>query len=273
MNILDKILATKRREVAALHDAQPLEQLREQALAANAPKSFIAALRQSGGPHLIAEVKKASPSKGIIREDFDPVTIGRQYETGGAAALSVLTDREYFHGELSYLTQLAAAVSVPLLRKDFIIDDAQIWEARAAGASAILLIAAALKAPKLAHLYEVATEAGLDVLVEVHDEAEVHRLAESGAPFSLVGINNRDLRTFDVTLETTERLIPLIREVGFADSLIVSESGIFTPAHVARVAQAGAAAVLVGESLMRQSDPGLAASTLMAGSHQGATGR
>jgi len=263
MDILDQILATKRKEVAALRASRSIEELRAEALGSPSPSGFAEALRNPGGPHLIAEVKKASPSKGVIRHDFDPVAIGRQYESGGAAALSVLTDREYFQGDISFLSKLRAAVGLPLLRKDFIIDDLQIWEARAAGASAILLIAGALKAPKLAHLFEMATEAGLDVLVEVHDEAEVNRLAESGAPFHIIGINNRDLRTFEVSLSTTERLVPVIRAAGFQDALVVSESGIFTPVHVARVAAAGVQAVLVGESLMREPDPGVAAARLM----------
>jgi indole-3-glycerol phosphate synthase len=263
VNILDRILATKGEEVAALRRAKPMQQLKAEALATPQPPSFEKALRRPGGPHLIAEVKKASPSKGIIRADFDPVRIGRQYEQGGAAALSVLTDEQYFQGSLAFLTALRAAVALPLLRKDFIIDDAQVWEARASGASAILLIAAALNPQQLASLAATASAAQLDVLVEVHDEEEIDRLAASRVPFQLVGINNRDLKTFEVRLDVTEQLIPVLRRSGFHDAIIVSESGIFTPAHVARVAVAGAGAVLVGESLMREADPGEAAARLM----------
>jgi indole-3-glycerol phosphate synthase len=264
MNILEKILVTKSEEVAALRASLPIADLLARALDTPVPPSLINALRQPAGPHLIAEVKKASPSKGVIRADFDPVGIGLAYESGGAAALSVLTDRQYFQGDLQFLTDLRAAVRIPILRKDFIIDEAQVWEARLAGASAILLIAAALTPVRMAELHRTAMEAGLDVLIEVHDKEEVGLLAESRTPFALIGINNRDLRTFEVSLGVTEALIPVIRQAGFDDALIVSESGIFTPDHVARVAQAGAGAVLVGESLMRQTDPGQAAAQLMA---------
>jgi indole-3-glycerol phosphate synthase len=252
MNILEKILVTKSEEVAALRASLPIADLRARALDTPVPPSLINALRQPAGPHLIAEVKKASPSKGVIRADFDPVGIGLAYESGGAAALSVLTDRQYFQGDLQFLTDLRAAVRIPILRKDFIIDEAQVWEARLAGASAILLIAAALTPVRMAELHRTAMV------------AEVGLLAESRTPFALIGINNRDLRTFEVSLGVTEALIPVIRQAGFDDALIVSESGIFTPDHVARVAQAGAGAVLVGESLMRQTDPGQAAAQLMA---------
>lgn len=259
-DILSRILERKREEVAALRAAEPLERLRERALAAPAVPSFRDALAAPGGPHLIAEVKKASPSKGIIRADFDPVWIARRYEAGGAAALSVLTDRDFFQGSLDFLEQIRRAVALPLLRKDFIIDEAQVFEARAAGASAILLIAAALEPETLGRLHRAAESVELDVLVEVHDMQDVERLEQAGCEARLVGINNRDLRTFHVDLATTEILGAGLRE----HHLLVSESGIFTPDHVARVAAAGARAVLVGESLMREPDPGEAARALLA---------
>ncbi|MBX3729386.1 MAG: indole-3-glycerol phosphate synthase TrpC [Candidatus Sumerlaeia bacterium] len=259
--ILDKILARKREEVAALLAGTSREALRERALAMPAGPGFVAALDAPGGMRLIAEVKKASPSKGVIRADFDPVAIARAYERGGAAALSVLTDRDFFQGDLAYLGAIRGAVALPLLRKDFVIDDAQVHEARAAGASAVLLIAAALKADELGALHATADAVGLDVLVEVHDEADVARVEASGCRLRLVGINNRNLHTFETDLAVTERLGPELAR----RALLVSESGIFTPADVARVAAAGARAVLVGESLMRQPDPAVAARQLMAG--------
>jgi indole-3-glycerol phosphate synthase len=259
--ILDTILNRKREEVAALLRGTSREALRERALAAPAGPGFVAALEGADGPRLIAEVKKASPSKGVIRADFDAVAIARAYERGGAAALSVLTDRDFFQGDLAYLGAIRAAVALPLLRKDFVIDDAQVFEARVAGASAVLLIAAALGADELGALHASADAVGLDVLVEVHDEADVARVEASGCRLRMVGINNRNLHTFETDLAVTERLGPELAR----RALLVSESGIFTPADVARVAAAGARAVLVGESLMRQPDPALAARQLMAG--------
>ena len=259
MTILDTILDTKRREVAALHAQHSLAEWRALAEAAPPVPSFAGALAAPGAPHLIAEVKKASPSKGVIRADFDPVAIARAYAGAGAAALSVLTDRDYFQGHLGYLEAIRRTVAVPLLRKDFIIDESQVFEARKAEASAILLIAAALEPEVLRRLHDVAIAVGLDVLVEIHDEADLERLVASAARPRLVGINNRDLRTFTVDLAVTERLAP---QLGFAE-VVVSESGIFTPADVARVVAAGARAVLVGESLMRQSDIAAATRALM----------
>jgi len=198
---------------------------------------------------LIAEVKKASPSKGVIRADFDPVTIARAYHAGGAACLSVLTDESYFQGSLDYLAAIRAAVPLPLLRKDFVIDVAQIYEARAAGADAILVIVAAVPSPaRIAEFVQVAGLLGMDALVEVHDARELAMAAEAGA--RLIGVNNRDLATFEVHLETSEELLPLLP----TGALGVAESGIFTNADVQRMGAAGARAVLVGESLMREPD-------------------
>jgi len=248
--ILDKILAHKKKEVADARDRIPLEMLQEQALSMGATRGFTRALRQqaTAGTAIIAEVKKGSPSKGIIRADFDPVAIARIYETAGAACLSVLTDREFFHGELAYLVQIANAVRIPLLRKEFIVDPYQIFEARAAGADAILLIAAALDEKQLREYNELATELGMDVLLEVHDEAELATALK--LPVELIGINNRNLKSFVTDLGVTERLLPMIG----ADRLVVSESGINSRADIVRLQQAGAGAFLIGESLMREED-------------------
>ena len=259
-DVLAKILKRKEEEVAALKAGAALGELKARASEAAPVPSFLGALRHQGGPFLIAEVKKASPSKGVIRADFDPVRIAKQYESGGAACLSVLTDEDFFQGHLDFLRGIRAEVKLPLLRKDFIIDEAQVWEARGAGASAILLIAAALEPGVLGDLYGVAEEAGLDVLVEVHDEDELEKVEMSGSAPKLIGVNNRDLRTFEVDLATTRRLAPEILGRG---AILVSESGIFAPRDVQTVREAGASAVLVGESLMRQPDPGEAARVLM----------
>ncbi len=263
--ILARILATKAEEVAAAKVSTPLSDLRTAAAAAPAPRGFFRALREPDGVQVIAEVKKASPSKGLIRPDFDPVAIARAYESAGAACLSVLTDEQYFQGSLAYLRQIRAAVRLPLLRKDFVIDEYQVYEARAAGADAILLIVAAFhgecaegRTPADMHrLALLARELGMDVLTEVHTDEELTIALESGAP--LVGINNRDLKSFHTTLEVTEQLAPRIP----ADRLLVSESGIGSHADIQRVAAAGAKAVLVGESLMRQPDVAEALRTLM----------
>lgn len=246
--ILDRILETKRSEVAALLARETLPDLAARCADAPPARGFRAAL-YGGEVALIAEVKKASPSKGVIRADFDPASIARAYYEGGAACLSVLTDETYFQGHLDYLRVVRDAVPLQLLRKDFIIHAAQIYEARAAGADAILLIVAALPdADILRRMRELAETLGMDALVEVHDENELQIAAQSGA--SLIGVNNRSLHTFDVSLETTERLIPQFPP----GALAVAESGIFTPADMERVRRAGAHAVLVGESLMRASD-------------------
>jgi indole-3-glycerol phosphate synthase len=249
--ILERILSVKREEIAALAAGNRPATVRELlARCADLPptRGFVKSLvRESVA--LIAEVKKASPSKGVIRADFDPVEIAKAYERGGAACLSVLTDREFFQGEPGYLMQIREAVSLPLLRKDFLIDPLQVYEARVLGADAVLLIVAATPSPaRLAELRMAAESVGLDALVEVHNESELALAVESGA--SLIGVNNRDLHTFNVTLETAESLIPTFPE----GTLAVAESGIFTPEDRKRMAGAGASAILVGEALMRQSD-------------------
>ena len=257
MNILDKIVEQKQREVAKLparliaagdlHDAM---------LERGERRDFLAALRQSGagGVALIAEVKKASPSAGVICPDFDPVRIAKEYEGAGASCLSVLTDEQFFQGSLDYLRQIRAAVKLPLLRKDFIIDERQILEAIEWGADAVLLIVAILDDARLSRFHALAVEAGLAVLVEVHDEAELDRAVAVGA--QLIGVNNRDLKTFKVDLATTERLAAKLfppRATSPA-SLLVAESGINTRADVERLAKCGAGAILVGESLVRTGD-------------------
>ncbi|HOF17983.1 MAG TPA: indole-3-glycerol phosphate synthase TrpC [Phycisphaerae bacterium] len=251
-NILDDILKTKRKEVAALRARMSREQLRAAAKAGPRPRNFFAAVTAASprGMNLIAEIKKASPSAGVIREDFDPPAIARLYESAGAAALSVLTDEQYFQGRLEYLTAAREATSLPVLRKDFVIDEAQVYEARAAGADAILLIAAALPGGKLLDLMILATELRMTTLVEVHGAEELMQVRSMvGFPhpsYSLLGINNRDLTTFHVDVGTTLRLAPLAGDVP-----LVSESGIRTREDVRKLAAAGVCAVLVGETLMR----------------------
>ncbi len=248
--ILDKILARKVEEVAEASQQIPLNELRSRVANVTPVRGFARALRQAAesGTAIIAEVKKGSPSKGIIRADFDPVAIAQDYQAGGAACLSVLTDRDFFFGDLNYLEKIRAAVALPLLRKDFIIDPYQVFEARAHGADAILLIAAALPEEQLLSLAETAQSLNLDVLFEVHDEAEMmmaHRL-----PVDLVGINNRNLKTFATDIATTERLAPRAPE----GSLVVAESGIADRADIRRLQRASAGAFLIGESLMREAD-------------------
>jgi len=255
--ILDKIVATKRQEVAAAKAAVPLSELRAQAKDTPPRKDFFAALAADGPIKLIAEVKKASPSKGIIRADFDPVAIARTYEENGAACISVLTDAPYFQGSLAYLAAIRAAVDIPLLRKDFILDSYQLLEARIAGADAVLLIAECLDDCNLRKLHNEAIELGLTPLVELYEPANLARVLEAGA--SLIGVNNRDLRTFEVDLQHTIRM----REQVPANCLLVGESGISTPADVAKLAAAGVDAILVGESLMREADIGAAVRRLL----------
>ena len=264
--ILDRINETKRAEIVALKAASRSGTGRELAAqCADMPptRGFARALAGGGQPstpRLIAEVKRASPSKGVIRADFDPVAIARAYERGGATCLSVLTDETYFGGSLVFLPRIRDAVSLPLLRKDFMLDPVQIYEARLAGADAVLLIVASLpSAARLAELRHVAESLGMDALVETHNEAEVALAAESGA--TLIGVNNRDLHTFDVSLSVSARLIALLP----AGCIVVAESGIFTPDDVATVAGYGAHAVLVGEALMRQTDIEAATRTLLGG--------
>ncbi len=257
MNILDTIVAEKQREIAKL-PARLIAagDLRDAVLERDEQRDFLAALRQPrrGDIALIAEVKKASPSAGVICKDFDPVRIAKEYEAAGASCLSVLTDEKFFQGSLDYLRQIRAAVKVPLLRKDFIIDERQITEAVEWGADAILLIVAILDDVRLKRFHTLATEAGLAALVEVHDEAELDRALAAGA--SLVGVNNRDLKTFKVDLATTERLAAkMFASSATRDgSLLVAESGIHTRADVERLAKCGARAILVGEALMKRGD-------------------
>ena len=254
MNILDKIVEQKKREVALL-PARLIAagDLRDAMLERGERRDFIAALKQPrvGTIGLIAEVKKASPSAGVICRDFDPVRIAREYEAAGASCLSVLTDEQFFQGSLDYLRQIRDAVKLPLLRKDFIIDERQILEAIEWGADAILLIVAILTDEQLAKFHALAAEAGLAVLVEVHDEAELERALKISPV--LIGVNNRNLKTFQVDLATTENLAPRIVKSG---SLLVAESGIHSRADVVRLQQCGAGAILVGESLVKQGDIG-----------------
>lgn len=253
-NILDTIVEQKQREVAELPERLiAAGDIRDAMLEHDEQRDFLAALRQPrrGNVGLIAEVKKASPSAGVICKDFDPVRIAVEYEQAGASCLSVLTDEKFFQGDLEYLRDIRAAVELPLLRKDFIIDERQILEAAEWGADAILLIVAILDDARLKHFHTLATEAGLAALVEVHDEAELERALAIGAP--LIGVNNRDLKTFKVSLGTTERIAARLRATpNAASTLLVSESGIHTRADVEHVARCGAGAVLVGESLVRQ---------------------
>ena len=253
MAILDQILDRKREELRAARERESDRELARRAAAAPVPtRSLRAALSETPPPRVIAEIKRRSPSKGEIRADFDPVACAKAYADAGAAAISVLTDEHFFGGHLDDLTQVRAVVDVPLLRKDFLIDEYQVDEARVAGADAVLLIVAALSPERLAALQGHAAERGLECLVEVHDAEELEVALAAGA--ALVGINNRDLRTFETDLATTEALAPRVE----AGRVVVAESGIFTPADVRRLEAAGAHACLVGESLMRQPDPGVA---------------
>jgi indole-3-glycerol phosphate synthase len=249
-SILQKIVAHKREEVAARKAARPRVDLS----AAPPVRDFAAALR-SDRVSLIAEVKQASPSKGVFRPDFDPVGLAGTYAENGAACISVLTDEEFFRGHDQYLVRIREAVDIPLLRKEFIIDPWQIAESRALGADAILLIVAILTLEQLREYQAQARDLGMAALVETHTEEEVRAALEIEA--RLIGINNRNLHTFETTLETTEHLAPLaLSRPGGADRLLVSESGIYTAEDVARVARCGARAVLVGEALMREADTG-----------------
>ncbi|HEX2189708.1 MAG TPA: indole-3-glycerol phosphate synthase TrpC [Longimicrobiaceae bacterium] len=254
MSILQRIVDTKRGEVAAL--APRRAELRARAADAAPARGFAAALRRPGEVRLLAEVKRRSPSAGEIRPGADPVEVARAYEAGGAAAVSVLTDREYFGGDLDALRRVRAEVGLPALRKDFLVDPVQIWEARDAGADAVLLIARILDDALLAELLGLAAESAMDALVEVHDAEELERALAAGA--RLVGVNNRDLGSFRTDLELSVRLAPSVP----GGATLVAESGIRTAADVDRLGAAGVDAVLVGESLMRQDDLRAAAAAL-----------
>jgi indole-3-glycerol phosphate synthase len=253
-DILERIVARKREEVRQAQAVRPLAALRGAADAQSDARDFVGALRRridAGQPAVIAEVKKASPSKGVLRADFDPAAIAASYAANGAACLSVLTDRDFFQGAPEHLAQARQACALPVLRKDFIVDPYQVVEARALGADAILLIVAALDDGRLREFELLAASLGMAVLVEVHDAAELARALRLSTP--LVGINNRDLRTFATTLETTLALLPAVP----ADRLVVTESGILAPSGVSRMRAAGVHAFLIGEAFMRAPDPGV----------------
>jgi indole-3-glycerol phosphate synthase len=259
-DVLQRILARKREELAARAARVPLRELRARAGEAPPTRGFAAAVQAAvaaGRPAVIAEVKKASPSRGVIRADFDPAAIARSYAAAGATCLSVLTDADFFQGDDAHLRQARAACALPVLRKDFTIDAYQLAEARALGADCILLIVAALDDAALADLCAQALDSGLDVLVEAHDAAELERalrLPATGGRLPLLGVNNRDLRSFEVSLDTTLAL----REAVPAGRILVTESGIAAPVDVARMRAAGVHAFLVGEAFMREPDPGTA---------------
>jgi indole-3-glycerol phosphate synthase len=265
-HILEKIVWEKEREIAASRERVSLDQLKQQVAKLPPPRDFVAALRAScRKPAVIAEVKKASPSKGVIREDFDPVAIARGYAAGGASCLSVLTDKTFFQGGFEVLVAVREAVDLPLLCKEFILSPYQLYQARAVGADAALLIAAILEDSDLGYLLKVARSLGLAALVEVHDPQEMERvLRMEGVP--MIGINNRDLSTFHTDLATTERLTADYgQQIVARKTLLVSESGLFKRDDLDRVLSAGADAVLVGEALMRQADVSAALETLIGG--------
>ncbi len=260
-DILKKILEVKREELVAGQARRSLADLQAACAGLTAPRDFAGALKHRAGTSadaVIAEIKRASPSAGLIREDFDPAAIARSYEQGGATCLSVLTDEPFFQGHADYLLAARAACKLPVLRKDFIIDPWQVWETRAMGADALLLIIAALDDAQLADLSALGHELGLSVLVEVHDEAELDRAL--AVPGDLVGINNRDLHRFVTDLDTSLRLAPKVP----AERLVISESGIHTPADLAYLRGGGIGAFLIGESFMRQDQPGQALAKLIA---------
>jgi indole-3-glycerol phosphate synthase len=260
-DILNKILAVKAREVAAAKPVRPLQQLRSEAELAGPTRDFIGAIRAkiaSGRPAVIAEIKKASPSKGILREDFFPAEIAASYARHGAACLSVLTDEQFFHGSAAYLQQARAACELPVLRKDFIVDEYQIYQSRAMGADAILLIASALNVKQMQRFEKLAQNLGMAVLVEVHDGVELTAALQLTTP--LIGVNNRNLRTFEVGLQNTLDLLPRIP----TDRIVVTESGILNVEDVKLMRSHQVNAFLVGEAFMRAADPGVELSRVFA---------
>jgi len=260
-DILAEICAKKRQEISSAKEARPLAGIEREAAKASPPRGFVKALEakvKAGGYGLIAEIKLASPSGGMIRPDFDPAAIARAYEQGGAACLSVLTDRPYFKGEAAHLMAARAACALPVLRKDFMLDPYQVFEARAMGADCILLILAALSDPEAAQLESAARNLGMDVLAEVHDADEMKRALKLKT--RLIGINNRNLKTLRTDLRTTENLSPLLPK----DRLLTSESGISAPDDLARLARVGARCFLIGEALLRQQDLTQAVRALLA---------
>jgi len=252
-DILKKIIARKREEIAERNQHAPLTALRTRAEQADAPRGFVDAIRKqtaAGNAAVIAEIKKASPSKGLLRDPFHPADCARSYAAGGATCLSVLTDKDFFQGSEAYLQEARAACTLPVIRKDFLIDPYQVYEARAIAADCILLIAAALEDARMAELAALAGELRMDVLIEVHDVIELERALKIGLP--LIGINNRNLRTFEVSLQTTLDLLPTIPE----DRIVVTESGILTSAEVKLMRDHHVDAFLVGEAFMRADNPG-----------------